>query len=149
MPDRDTYNVLLVLIAIVLLFGGLSVAYTNASTTQTVTDEVVTVNYSNPSVLDTTEYAVNYSDTITITADGSKLANGTDYTWNASSGRITWLNSTNTTSGETALADYQYSAPSKNTRERMGVLQPVVRILPYAALLMAVYLALDLAEEGF
>lgn len=137
------------LVGVALLFGGLTVAYEAGAYQHSVEDAPATVNYSDPTQLDAPDRALNYSDTVTVTVDGATLDPGTDYEFSASNGTVTWLNSSNTSSGETALVDYAYRAPSENAAERRGVLSPVVSIAPWAALALGAGAAIKLMEGGW
>jgi len=150
MPTRSTYVVLLVLIGVGLLFAGsLNVAYQQSGQQHTVENESATVNYDSPSTLPAPDYTFTYSSSITVTVDNSTLTEGSDYTWNATSGTITWLNSSSTTDGDTALVDYQYTAPTDDTRDRRNILASLANLLPYAALAVGVFAAIELMDSGW
>jgi hypothetical protein len=150
MPTRSTYVVLIVLIGVGLLFAGsLNAAYQATGQQYTIDNESHVINYTTESSVDAPAYTFSYNDTITVTANGSTLTAGTDYEWNASVGNITWLNSTQTANGDNALVDYGYQAPTEDTYERRNILASLARLLPYAALAVGVYAAIQLTDSGW
>lgn len=147
MPTRSTYTVLVALLGVALLFGGLSAGYQASGTQHIVANASATVDYDTPSELEAPSYAFNYSRSITVTRDNQTLTAGADYEWNASTGTVTWLNSTATSDGDSVLVDYGYTAPSEATRERRNILGFVVDILAYAVLAVGVYAAIELTDS--
>lgn len=150
MPTRSTYVVLLVLIGVGLLFAGsLNAAYQESGQHYTVENESHIVDYDTPSSVDAPEYTFSYNNTISVTANGSELTRGTDYEWNTSTGNITWVNSSATADGDTALVDYRYEAPTEDTRDRRNLLATLAQLLPYGALAVGVYAAIELTDSGW
>lgn len=150
MPTRSTYVVLLVLIGVGLLFAGsLNVAYQQSGQQHTVENETHTIDYTAESSVNAPERAFSYNNTVTVAANGSTLSRGTDYEWNSSTGTLTWLNSTATTEGDTALVNYAYEAPTEGTQERRNILASLAQLLPYGALAVGVYAAIELTDSGW
>lgn len=146
MPTRNTYVVLVALIGVVLLFGGLGASYQESGYEHTVTNEAVIVDDGNTSQVDAPDYTFTYSDSINVTVSSGQLKAGEDYTWNSTTGTITWINTSNSEDGETARVDYSYTAPTQGTHNRTNVLSLASRAVPYAALALGIGATLKLAE---
>lgn len=150
MPTRSTYVVLLVLIGVALLFAGsLSVAYQQSGQQYTIQNETHTIDYDTQSSVNAPERTFSYNNTVAVTANDTELTRGTDYEWNSSTGNITWLNTTATTEGDTALVDYAYEAPTEGTQERRNILASLAQLLPYGAFAVGVYAAIELMDSGW
>jgi len=150
MPTRSTYTVLIVLIGVGLLFaGGMNVAYQHSGTQYTIANETHTVDYTADSSVNTPERTFSHDNTVSVTANGSTLSRGTDYEWNSSTGTLTWLNTTATSEGDTALVDYAYEAPTEGTQERRDILASLAQLLPYGALAVGVFAAIKLMDSGW
>lgn len=149
MPTRSTYAVLIALVGVGLLFGGLNTAYQASGSQHTVENASATVDYDAPTQLDAPDRAFNYSQGITVTVDGTQLAEGSDYAYNATGGEVSWLNSTATSDGDSALVDYAYTAPDEGTHERRGILASIVGVIPWAVLGVGVYATIELMDGGW
>lgn len=124
----------LLLVAVVVL-PTLSIAWSSGSlSAQGVANEPITVDYGTNTSVDNAS-AVEYSDSVTITFNGSTLEAGTDYVWNATSGEVDWKNTAATTDGDTAHIDYTYYYRTEATTLIGGVIRPFGRVL--ALLLVA------------
>lgn len=150
MPTRSTYVVLVVLIGVGLLFaGGLNLAYQESGQQYTVENESHTITYDTQTSVDAPERTFSYNNTVSVTANGSTLTRGTDYEWNSTSGVLTWYNTTATSDGDTALVDYAYEAPTEGTEERRGIIASLAQLLPYGALAVGVFAAIELMDSGW
>jgi hypothetical protein len=82
-----------------------------AGETTTVTNESVTVDYDNLSYVQYNDSSYDLSDNVTVYDSGDvELAEGTDYNWYSSNGSLEWINTTETTDGETATVTYDYTS---------------------------------------
>jgi len=109
MPDGDTITqVAVVILLLALAVPSLATAYDYAGTPIEY-EETATVDYTTAySVTQSATVDERYRDAVTVTAGGTALVRGTDYRWNATSGNVTVLNTSNTTSGD--AVDIEYAA---------------------------------------
>lgn len=106
---KHLWTLIVLLLGVFLLgFGGVQAGYDNALEDYSVTDEAATVDYTQETNLSKSGTAESFNDTITVTANGSELVEGTDYEWYPSRGNVSWINSTATSSGDAASIDYTY-----------------------------------------
>jgi len=92
--------------------------------------ENTTVDYS-------TNYTVNREPvvsygTVTVTANGSQLVNGTDYQFTPENGTINWQNTATTSDGDAATVNYtavDHSQTQDDTRGIMATLAPWLGLL--------------------
>jgi len=113
-------GVLLLFVAAVL--PAVNIAYTDHSYSPTAENESMTVDYSGD--VPVSESGHHYSDTVTITNDGTTLDNGTDYTWNATAGDVAFQNTSATNEGDTVRIDYDYYERTDTTALAGNVLTP-------------------------
>jgi hypothetical protein len=103
---------------IVLQIGGAGLSEAGTAD-ETVQNESIIINYSQPTSVSTANdrYTQGYNDTVTVyNSSGTELTAGTDYDWNASAGAVTWYNTSQTTEGNTAEITYQYSQNVESVR---------------------------------
>lgn len=138
---------MLILFITVVLVGLNVTADDHSRSVTEVTGESITVDYSQPTPVDID--AVRYSDTVTITnADDNTLTAGIDYTWNASTGEVTWINTPATTDGDPVSIDYGYYKRSQETDLASGVLSPLIKVVALMVIMVAVYGAYKFAAGG-
>lgn len=126
------WKVGVVLLLIVTLLPALSLAWSDHSrSTYAVSDETMIVDYDEPVSVNTS--APEYNDSVTITADGTPLVAGTDYSWNASNGTVAFVNTSATVEGDQSLIDYEYAERTQETRLVGNVLTPWGTILSMLA----------------
>lgn len=114
---KHLWTLIVLLLGVFFLgIGGMQAGYDNATEAFTVSDEVGNVDYDTEYNLSKTGEAESFNDSITVTADGNQLVEGTDYEWHPSRGNISWINTTATQSGETVLIDYQYQDHPRGTQ---------------------------------
>jgi hypothetical protein len=131
-----------------LVLPAANIGYAGAQTLQPVTGESVTVDYDSPVAVD--QEAGTYSDSVTVrNATGSELAAGTDYTWDASAGELSFSNTSNTTDGESANIDYSYEGHSQTDKNIDGVLSNVGGWIGLLLLLVAVATLVAMLGGGF
>jgi len=109
------FGALVILVIVGFIVGVFPAALADGATTTTVTDESITVDYQNTTSV--AEDGVSYNQTVTITVDGTTLTDGTDYDWNATTGAVTWYNTSATSDGETALIDYGVEQVTESSRQ--------------------------------
>lgn len=109
------FGALVILVIVGFIVGVFPATLADGATTTTVTDESITVDYQNTTSV--AEDGVSYNQTVTITVDGTTLTDGTDYDWNATTGAVTWYNTSATSDGETALIDYGVEQVTESSRQ--------------------------------
>jgi len=136
--DSDTLPQL----AVVVLLLGLSVpalgaAYADAGTPMDYS-ETLTVDYTTDSTVSETATSEGYGPNPTITADGSQLEAGSDYLWNDSDGSVDWINTTNSTSGDTAAIEYSANQRTGETEMAWTLISPLMGLFGMFALVSAI-----------
>lgn len=123
MPDIWRFAVLSLFTVTILLGANAAYASPDATTLGSVANEQLTVNYSVESGVDEPQYVRTYLDNETIVdSGGTTLTEGTDYEWNTSVGNVTWIDTTETSEGETVTIDYAYRQPTDGTRLTAGIM---------------------------
>jgi hypothetical protein len=133
-------NDLFGVIALIIILGvgavAFAPAYVDGADRQSVTNESITVDYATPQSV--SESGLEYDDTVTVyNSSGAQLDAGTDYEWNATSGNVTFQNTSATTDGETASISYQYRAASEQHETRAGIAGFVGQALTWLLVLLA------------
>ena len=130
-----------VLVIAVLATGA---AQSDATRDFSVTNESVTVDFSNATPVDSTDVAVSFNDSVTVyNSSDTELTNGTDYEWHPGNGSVSWFDTPNLVDGETATISYTHQAPSEGSRELGGVLSTAFRGGALLLLLFAGLAVLD------
>lgn len=83
---------------------------------------------------------VSAFDNETVRSGNNTLAEGQDYQWNASDGTIKFLNSTDTSDGQSAEIDYAFEAKSEDAAKWHGPPSALISVLPVFALAAVVVL---------
>lgn len=124
MASRGLFTILIVLLGLGVLFaGGTNVAYEGATDEFSVTNETISVDYSDRVAVEKRGTAFQYMENVTVYANGTELTAGTDYVWHDINGTIDWYDTANTTDGDTATISYEYKAPPENNRAMFGMVQ--------------------------
>jgi len=114
-----------------------SPAFVAGTDRNTAVNESITVDYTQP--VSVANDAVEYGETATVyDADGNELAAGTDYSWNATAGNVTWQNTSQTTDGETAAITYDYRTADDQQRTTAGIVSIFGTALMFLGPLLAV-----------
>lgn len=126
MTDGDSIShVAVVILLLALAVPALATAYDYAGTPYG-HSETLTVDYSAASEVSENATTEGYRDTATITVNGTTLTDGVDYQWNTSSGEVTWFNTTNTSSGDTATIEYQAYQRTAQTEASWAIIAPLM-----------------------
>lgn len=114
--------------------GGYAYQSNVPTETVNVTNETATVDYDTPTTLDEHEFYLTYDESSIAVRNSSNesLTAGTDYEFAASNGTVTWLNTTNTSEGNTAYVDYNATYHPQEAR--------LARTVVESGLLLAVFL---------
>lgn len=121
------FGALVILIVVGFLVGVAPAALADGAQTTAVTDESITVDYQNTTSV--AENGVSYNASVTITADGTTLSEGTDYDWNATTGAVTWYNTSSTSDGQEALIDYGVDQLTDESRQLAQISKILLVIL--------------------
>jgi len=114
-------------------FGGV---YANGGAPERVDNETVTVDYSSPQSVQ--QSGLSYDDRVTVrNGSGAVLDAETDYQWNATSGEVTFLNTSATTSGGDATITYQYRAETDTHQSTGRVISMLSTFLTWGLILLA------------
>ena len=126
MANRGLFTILIVLLGLGILFaGGMNIGYETATDEFTVTNESITVDYTEPVPVDEPDVdLVTYNETVNVyNSTDALLESDTDYVWHADNGTVEWIDTNATTDGETATISYDYDAPPESNQAAYGVIQ--------------------------
>jgi len=138
MTDGDSIaQVAVVILLLVLAVPALATANELAGTPLEYSEQV-TVDYSTDSSVSESATVEGYSETVTITADGTQLVAGTDYVWNDSAGTVDWQDTTNTTAGQTASIEYSAYQRTGETDLAWTVISPLMGLFGLFGLLVSI-----------
>jgi len=105
--------VLIIVLGAIVALGPAALA--EGAVVVAVTDESITVDYDRE--VSVNESGLEYNESVTITNDGTTLQEGADYEWNATTGNVTWYNTTSTSEGDEAQIDYEYEAVTEESQQ--------------------------------
>lgn len=106
MADGDSIaQVAVVILLLALSVPALATAHEYSGTPLSY-EETLSVDYSSTSSVSEGATVEGFGTDPTLSNDGSILVEDEDYRWNSSSGAVTWINSSNTTSGDTVVIGY-------------------------------------------
>lgn len=129
----DSYFGGLVLLVIVgLIVVAVPAAMADGAEPNDVTGETIIVDYDKQTSVEHT--GVEYNETVTIEANGATLEAGTDYDWHASTGNVTWYNTTATSNGDDGTIDYTVYQVSETSRSLGQISAIILWALAFCAL---------------
>jgi hypothetical protein len=138
MTDGDSVAQLAVVVLLLILaVPTLATAYDLAGTPFEYT-ETATVDDANPYEVSQPATQERYGETVTIVVDNTTLVAGEDYTWNATSGVVTWADSTNAPTGSEATIDYRAYQRTAETEMAWDVTAPLMGLFGLFGLVAAV-----------
>jgi hypothetical protein len=147
MSDGDTIaQVAVVVLLLVLAVPALATAHEFAGTPLDYS-ETLTVDYTTDSSVSENATVEGYGDTVTITSGGQGLVAGTDYRWDADAGTVEWLDTANTTSGDSATIDYQAYQRTGESALAWTVISPLMGLFGLFALVSSVRAVWELTAE--
>ncbi len=128
-------------LAVVILLLGMAVptlgtAYSAAGSPVEFTD-TATIDYGTGYDLTASATEEGYA-VDQITANGSTLTAGTDYDANLTAGSIDWLNTSTTSSGDTASIEYRATQRSTETETAYTIIAPLMGLFGIFALITSV-----------
>lgn len=129
MADGDSMaQAVVVILLLGLAVPALGTAHTYAGTPFEY-EETLTVDYTDDSSVSENATVENYGTDPTLTnSSGTELVAGEDYDWNATSGNVTWFNTSNTTSGEAVDIEYQAYQRTDETAAAWTILVPLMSL---------------------
>lgn len=139
-------------VAVVILLLGLAVPALATAHEQAGTpveyEEMLTVDYNTPSAVNENSTVENYGDDPTLTnSSNGQLVAGTDYEWNATSGEVTWFNTSNTTSGESVDIIYRAHQRTGETQAAWTIIAPLMGLFGLFGLVVSVRALWQFAAE--
>jgi len=147
MSDGDTIaQVAVVVLLLVLAVPALATAHEFAGTPLDYS-ETLTADYTSESPVSQNATVEGYSETVTITSGGQELVAGTDYRWNADAGTVNWLDTANTTSGDSATIEYQAYQRTGESALAWTVISPLMGLFGLFALISSVRAVWELTAE--
>lgn len=147
MSDGDTIaQVAVVVLLLVLAVPALATAHEFAGTPLDYSEDL-TVDYTTESAVSENATVEGYSDTVTITSGGQTLVAGTDYRWDADAGTVNWLNTSNTSSGDSATIEYEAYQRTGESALAWTVISPLMGLFGLFALVSSVRAVWELTAE--
>lgn len=119
MRESGLFTLAVVFLFVALLLPAANIASSGEESTQleSVVNETIEVNYSAAQAVDPSTEALSFEPNATVFNDtGAELVNETDYTWRPSNGTIAWVDTANTTDGESANVTYNYTGRDATAR---------------------------------
>lgn len=136
-----------VLGAVLLQAAGLGYENQAYSPTERVVNESITVDYSQPIAVNVD--ASRYRDNeVLYNKSTTRLNEGIDYTWNTTSGEVSWSNTSRTTDLSTAYITYTPLNHSDSTQDTKGLLASFSPILGLLTMIAALGVLWGLIKTG-
>jgi len=137
MKQTDVWTLAVVALFAVLLLPMINVAYEGTAEPATVDNESIVVDYNETVSVDEAPEAFQFNESVTArNSSGGELEAGTDYTWDAENGSVTWINTTATSDGEEASISYGYTVQSQTNENIAAILAPLSAPLGYLILII-------------
>ncbi|RDZ39411.1 hypothetical protein C5B91_20170 [Haloferax sp. Atlit-10N] len=124
-----------ILIISIVAVVGFSAAYAGSGVPVHTTEEITLTDSG--SFVDQRD-ALRYRDNETVVYNGSTLAEGSDYSWNTSTGELTRLSGSSAPDGATVNIEYAYAEPSETTRGINKTLSSGGQALPVIVLFLGI-----------
>jgi len=139
MSDGDTVAQLAVVILLLgLAVPGLATAHDYAGTPIEY-EQAATISYSTPSSVSENTTVEGYGDDVVVVLDaGGELTENVDYRWDKTTGEVTWLNTTATSSGDAAIISYQAHQRTPETEMAWTIISPFFALFGIFGLVAAV-----------
>lgn len=117
MAKTGLFTFFLLFVGLGVLFVGLNQGGAVVLDAESVTNESITVNYSDTVQVSQTGWGYEYNDSVTVyNSSGVELVDGTDYEWYQDNGSVAWFDTPDTTDGETATISYTYEKPPESSK---------------------------------
>lgn len=138
MTDGDNIaQVAVVILLLSLAVPALATAYDYAGTPMSYSEEV-TVDYNQTTSVSQNATLEGYNESVHIVNSGVTLVEGTDYEWNATSGKIDWKSGSNTNDGDTATIYYKAHQRTEQTQAAWQIIMPFTGLFGLFGLVTAV-----------
>jgi hypothetical protein len=126
MSDGDSIaQVAVVILLLSLSVPALATAYEYAGT-PIAYEEDVTVDYNATVAVSENATVEGYGDDVQVTTDGTGLVRGADFTWDASAGELSFSDTANTSSGDTARVEYRAYQRTEETAMAWTLIAPLM-----------------------
>lgn len=138
MTDGDSVAQLAVVVLLLILaVPTLATAYDLAGTPFEYTEDAM-IDDANPYEVSQPATQERYGETVTVVVDNTTLVAGEDYTWNATSGVVSWTNSANAPTGSQATITYRAHQRTVETEMAWDVTAPLMGLFGLFGLVAAV-----------
>lgn len=133
----NVWTVFATIIFLALVLTTVNIGYESATTTKTIQNETVTVDYDEHISVDLN--ATSYKDNEkAYNKTEDRLEEGTDYDWNTKTGNISFFNTSATEEGQNATITYTGFVRSQSTDNVASILGSIAPFLVFALILFAV-----------
>jgi hypothetical protein len=112
-------------------------------------EETATVDYASDYSVAQNATVEGYGEAVTVTVDGQVLNATDDYTWNASSGTLSFVNSSATSSGDDATVQYRAHQRTQETQTAWLIIAPFMGLFGLFSLVSAVRVLWSYSAEVF
>lgn len=132
--SNDLFGVVAVLLVVGLGVVAFTPAYASGSDRVTAVD-TLTVDYQTEQSV--AESGLRYADSVTVTVNGSVLESGVDYRWDERTGNVTFINTSATTTNDSADIRYQYREAGTRQQTVGAVIEALGTPLVFLLFLLA------------
>jgi len=149
--DRDSVAQLAVVVLLLsLAVPALATAYSTAGTPFEY-EETTTVSYTSEYTVteNATDAEAYGTDPMVTNASGATLVEDVDYRWNATTGTLSFENSTNTSAGDDATIRYTAHQRTAETEVAWSILAPFMGLFGLFGLYSAVRVLLGIVTDAF
>jgi len=142
----NVWAIAVLFIGFIVLAPALNLAYAGA-TQSAMANESTAVDYDQNYTL-AQQDVENYTS-LTVTANNTTLADGTDYEFDRPNGTIDWLNTTATEDGDAAWVNYTYAYYDDTQQLAATVIENAAVALAFLALIAGIGLVLKITGGGW
>lgn len=112
-------------------------------------EETTTVSYTADYSVSENATVEGYDETVTVSVDGQSLNATTDYTWDADAGMLSFVNSSATTTGDTATVEYRAYQRTPETQTAWLLIAPFMGLFGLFSLVSAIRVLWSYSAEVF
>jgi len=112
-------------------------------------EETTSVSYASDYSVAQNATVEGYSETVTVTVDGQTLNASDDYAWDASTGTLSFVNSSATTAGDDATVSYAAYQRTEETQTAWLLIAPFMGLFGLFSLVSAVRVLWSYSAEVF
>jgi hypothetical protein len=112
-------------------------------------EETATVSYTGDYTVSENATIEGYGETVTVTVDGQSLTATDDYTWDADTGTLSFVNSSATASGDDATIQYRAYQRTQETQTAWLLIAPFMGLFGLFSLVSAIRVLWSYTAEVF